>query len=159
MNRVLRAVTAMAAIFCLLLTGCGEKAPAAVSAYDPAATAEALRASDAFSGALEEIDKEMIPTYYGLDEGSIQDAVAYGSLSAGAEEIVVLVLKDEDSAKAAVEALKARVEAQKQALKDYQPEEVAKLDGAIVDQRGNSALLVVAADASAAQAVLDGLGK
>ena len=159
MNRVLSAVTSMAAVFCLLLSGCGEKAPAAAAAYDPAATAEALMASNAFSGALEEIDQEMIPAYYGLDEGTIQEAVAYGSLSAGAEEIVVLVLKDEEGTKAAVEALKARVESQKQALKDYQPEEVAKLDGAIVDQRGNSALLVVAADASAAQTVLDGLDK
>ena len=158
MNRVLSIVTSLGAIFCLLLSGCGEKAPA-VSAYDPAATAEALLASQAFSGALEEIDKEMLPTYYGLDESTIQDGVAYGSLSAGAEEIVVLTLKDEEGAKAAVEALKGRVETQKQALKDYQPEEVAKLDGAIVDQRGNSALLVVAADASAAQKVLDGLGQ
>lgn len=158
MNRVLSVVTSLGAIFCLLLSGCGEKAPAA-SAYDPAATAEALLNSQAFSGALEEIDKEMIPAYYGLDESTIQDGVAYGSLSAGAEEIVALTLKDEEGTKAAVEALKGRVETQKQALKDYQPEEVAKLDGAIVDQRGNSALLVVAADASAAQKVLDGLGQ
>ena len=159
MNRVLTAITSLGAICCLFLSACGEKAPAAPAAYDPSATAEALMASEAFSGALEEIDKEMIPAYYKLDESTIDDAVAYGSLSAGAEEIVVLTLKDEAGATAAVEALKARGETQKEALKDYQPQEVAKLDGAIVDQRGNSVILVVAADASAAQTVLDGLGK
>ena len=157
MNKVLTVITSLGAMLCLLLCSCGEEAPDAVSTYNPTATAEALLASKAFSGALEEIDKEMIPDYYGLDGSTIQEAVAYGSLSAGAEELVVLTLNDEQGAKAAVEALNKRVESQKQALKDYQPQEVAKLDGAIIDQRGNSALLVVAADADAAQTVLNGL--
>ena len=49
------------------------------------------------------------------------------------------------------------MEDQKAALKDYQPEEVAKLDDAIVDRQGSSVLLVVAADRDLAQAALNEL--
>lgn len=42
-------------------------------------------------------------------------------------------------------------------LESYQPDEVSKLDSAIVEQRGNSVLLAVAADAEKARAALDGL--
>ena len=42
-------------------------------------------------------------------------------------------------------------------LESYQPDEVSKLDSAIVEQRGNSVLLAVAADADAAQKALDAL--
>ena len=57
----------------------------------------------------------------------------------------------------ALSALEQRVADQKEALRSYQPEEVAKLDQAIVKQQGNSVLLVVAADQKAVQSVLDTL--
>ena len=83
--------------------------------------------------------------------------IVYTSLSAGAEEIAVLVLTDEDAAAAALDGLEARVADQKAVLESYQPDEVSKLDSAIVEQRGNSVLLAVAADAEKARAALDGL--
>ena len=59
----------------------------------------------------------------------------------------MLVLTDEDAAAAALDGLEARVADQKAVLESYQPDEVSKLDSAIVEQRGNSVLLAVAADA------------
>lgn len=156
MHKQIKALIALAAALCLLLSACGEKA---AQTYDPAATAGALMESEAFSDALEALDKDVVAAYYGLDEGTLSDCAVYTSLTAGAEEIAVLTLSSEDAAKTALEALRGHVEDQKAALKDYQPGEVSKLDGAILDQRGSSALLVVAADKEAAQAVLDGLGK
>ena len=143
----------LALVLALLISACGGDAKS--KDYDPAATAAALQESTAFSDALEALDKDVAAILYGLDEGSIQDCAVYTSLSAGAEEIAVLVLKDADAASAALDALKNRVEDQKTALKDYQPAEVSKLDHAIVKQQGNSVVLVVAADPDAAQAVLD----
>ena len=81
----------------------------------------------------------------------------YTSLTAGAEELAVLTLSGEEAAKTALSALEQRVADQKEALRSYQPEEVAKLDQAIVKQQGNSVLLVVAADQKAVQSVLDTL--
>ena len=43
------------------------------------------------------------------------------------------------------------------ALKDYQPEEVGKLDGAILDRQGTTVLLAVPASHDLAQAALDAL--
>ena len=57
----------------------------------------------------------------------------------------------------ALDGLEARVADQKAVLESYQPDEVSKLDSAIVEQRGNSVLLAVAADAEKARAALDGL--
>ena len=50
-----------------------------------------------------------------------------------------------------------RVEDQIAALKDYQPEEVGKLDGAILDRQGTTVLLAVPASHDLAQAALDAL--
>ena len=140
----------------MLLTACG--GGNAAKAYDPAATAQALLDSAAFSEPLEEMSLDLVcGPLYDIDAANVTGSAVYTSLTAGAEEIAVLTLKDEDAAKAALEALKTRVSDQTEALKDYQPDEVAKLDKAIVEQRGTSVLLVVAADAGAAQEILTGL--
>lgn len=140
-----------------LLTACGGGDTAA-KPYDPAATAQALLNSSAFSQPLESMSLELVcGPLYNIDANNVTDSAVYTSLTAGAEEIAVLTLKDEDTAKQALEALRDRVSDQTEALKDYQPDEVGKLDKAIVEQRGNSVLLVVANDADAAQDVLKNL--
>ncbi len=141
-----------------LLTACGGGGESAAKPYDPSSTAKALLDSSAFSEPLEAMSVDLVcGPLYDIDAANVTDSAVYTSLTAGAEEIAVLTLKDEDTAKTALEALKTRVSDQTEALKDYQPEEVAKLDKAIVEQKGNSVLLVVAADADAAQEVLNGL--
>ena len=111
----------------------------------------------AFSDALDTVDQDTAAALYGIDADTITGSAVYTSLSAGAEEIAVLVLTDEDAAAAALDGLEARVADQKAVLESYQPDEVSKLDSAIVEQRGNSVLLAVAADAEKARAALDGL--
>lgn len=140
---------------CLCLTACsgGDSA----QGYDPAATAQALLDSTAFSDSLDSLDKDTAAVLYGIDAATITDCAVYTSLSMGAEEIAVLTLTDEGAAQTAKAALDKRVSDQIAALKSYMPNEVDKLNHAIVEQKGNSALLVVAADAAAAQSVLDGL--
>lgn len=138
---------------CLCLAACGGGA----KGYDPAETAKALLDSAAFSDTLEELDKETAAALYGMDAASISDCAVYASLSMGAEEIAVLTLTDEAAAQTAKAALDKRVSDQIAALESYMPGEVDKLNHAIVEQTGSTALLVVAADAEAAQSVLDGL--
>ena len=60
-----------------------------------------------------------------------------------------------EAAEAARTALEARISDQRAAYESYIPEEVTKLDAAILDIRGSSVLLVVAADIEAAEAALD----
>ena len=140
---------------CLALAACGSGDSKA--GVDPAKTAQALLDSGAFSDALDTVDQDTAAALYGIDADTITGSAVYTSLSAGAEEIAVLVLTDEDAAAAALDGLEARVADQKAVLESYQPDEVSKLDSAIVEQRGNSVLLAVAADAEKARAALDGL--
>ena len=156
MKQLFHIVPAVLAL-CLTLAACGG-GNEETAAFDPAVTAQSLLDSGAFSDALEEVDTSVAATLYGVDEADIADGVVYMSLSAGAEEIAVLVLSDADAAAAAMEGLEAHVADQRAALESYQPDEVSKLDGAILQQKGNSVLLAVCADPAAAKAVLEELG-
>ena len=156
MKQLFHIVPAVLAL-CLTLSACGGGNEEAV-AFDPAVTAQSLLDSGAFSDALEEVGTSVAATLYGVDEADIADGAVYMSLSAGAEEIAVLVLSDADAAAAAMEGLEAHVADQRAALESYQPDEVSKLDGAILQQKGSSVLLAVCADPEAAKAVLAELG-
>lgn len=149
-----RLVPGMLAL-CLCLSACGGGGSA--KSYDPAATAKALLESDAFTDTLDTLDKDTAAAMYGIDAATITDCAVYASLSMGAEEIAVLTLTDEAAAQAAKTALEKRVDDQITALKSYMPDEVSKLEHAIVEQSGNTALLVVAADADKAQSTLNSL--
>ena len=153
-NLLIRLLPGVLAL-CLTLSACGGGQSA--QSYDPTATAKALLDSDAFSDTLDSLDKDTAAQMYGIDAATITDCAVYTSLSMGAEEIAVLTLTDEDAAKTAKAALDKRVSDQTAALESYMPGEVDKLNHAIVEQSGNTALLVVAADADAARSVLDGL--
>ena len=126
----------------------------------PLANGDTIHLSDIanVSDTLEEVDLSVAATLYGVEEADISDGTVYMSLSAGAEEIAVLVLADADAAAAALEGLEAHVADQRAALENYQPDEVSKLDGAILQQKGSSVLLAVCADPEAAKAVLGELG-
>ena len=136
----------------LILSACGSPQTGA-KVFDPATTAQALLDSSAFSEALEPLDATLI--YDQLDGDALTGSAVYASTGATAEEIAVLSLTDEDAAKAALAVLQGRVDSQKEVLRDYQPNEISKLDKAILERRGSTVLLVVAADADAAQKALD----
>ena len=157
MKTMLPRLIPAALALCLTLTACGGGG-AAQTEFDPDAAAQALLDSGAFTETLEEVDDSVAAVLYGVDTEKLTDCAAYTSLSAGAEEIAVLVMADADSAAAALEGLEKRVADQRAALESYQPDQVAKLDGAILEQRGSSVLLAVAADADAAKAAVDALG-
>ena len=159
MKTMLMRLIPAALTLCLTLTACGGDSgdSQAAGAFDPATAAQALLDSGAFTDTLEAVDAEVAATLYGVDAADITDCSVYTSLSAGAEEIAVLVMADETSATAAMDGLEKRVADQKAALESYQPDEVAKLDSAILEQRGSSVLLAVCADADAARAAIDGL--
>ena len=159
MRQILTRLIPAALILCLTLTACSGKDDGGSGGYDPAATAQALLDSGAFTDTLEAVDKDTAAILYGVDAESIVDCACYTSLSAGAEEIAVLSMKDADAAKTAMEGLEARVADQKAVLESYQPDEVTKLDKAILTQSGNTVVLIVAADGDKAQSTLDGLAQ
>ena len=139
-------------ILLLLLCACGGDGGGKTAEFDPAATANALLASEAFSESLVSIDQDIACMLYGIDEDTVTGSAVYGSTGATAEEIAVFAFADADGAAAGKAALETRISEQKIALESYQPAELVKLDAALIEQRGNSVLMVVAADQEAAKA-------
>ena len=81
------------------------------------------------------MDQATACTLYGIDEATVESCKVY--------------MGNTDGAEAALKALGYRLEDQKEAAAgyaDYLKDELSKLDGARTEQRGNSVLLIVAAD-------------
>jgi hypothetical protein len=137
----------------LLLTGCGKDS---AESFDPAGTCQALLDSGAFSENLEPLETDLIPLLFGLtgDESQYQGSVAYFSTGATTETAAVLCTATADQAAAVEQALSAWVDSQTEAVRNYQPAEVDKLEHAILETRGSTVLLVVAADWDKAAAAI-----
>ena len=67
----------------------------------------------------------------------------------------MLVFAGEEQAEAALSALKDYIQGQITSNQDYRPEEIPKLEAALVDRRGNTVLLAVASDQEAVQSALE----
>ncbi len=127
----------------LSLAACGGEKK---ESFDPAGDAKVLLdAAGVFGEALTEIDRATACALYGIEESSVTGSAVYGSTSS-AEELAIFTFSEEDAAQAAAEQLGLRVEDRQDELRDYLPNELPKLEKAVIEVRGASVLLVVAAD-------------
>ena len=90
----------------------------------------------------------------GLSPESMTAAQVFRSTGATCEELVLLSLADEASAKTAAEALTLYITYQIQTNADYRPAELPKLEQHVLEQRGNTVLLMVANHPQAAHELL-----
>lgn len=142
----------ISAVLALSLTACGS----GEKAFDPAADAKALlETAGVFSETLTEIDRSTACALYGIDENTVTGSAIYGA-TGSAEELAIFTLSDETAAQTAAKQLGYRVEDRKEELTDYMPAELPKLDKAVVETRGNSVLLVIAADYAGVDELLKG---
>ncbi len=140
------------AALCLSLSACGGK----TAEFSPAKDAAALlNAEGAFATALTQIDQATACALYGIDEAAVTASAVYASPSS-AEELAVFSLNSDEAANAAQTALGYRVEDRMEELEDYMPGEMEKLKSAVVEKRGNSVLLVIAADYGPVNDFLEG---
>lgn len=137
---------------CLSLTACGEKEAVFSPTQDAAAL---LDAPGVFSSPLTQIDQSTACALYGIDESTVTECAVYGSTS-GAEELAVFTFSSEEDAQTAQIQLQYRVEDRMEELRDYLPQELPKLEQALVQVRGASVLLVVASDYGPVNDFLEG---
>ena len=142
MKKFLGAALTLALLLSLAACGGKEEEIAPFSPTD----ASALLESGAFSEVLESIDTDIACALYGIDETTVTGAAVYGSTGTTAEELAILTFTDEEAAQAALTLLGYRVADRKDAMADYIPGEVPKLEEAVLEQRENTVLLVVASD-------------
>lgn len=133
-------------MLCLLLAallgGCSaEKAPVPYTVDQ----AQALLDAGAFDGAMEPVDAFIVSMLYGIDEESIRECACWLALdtSVSADELAVLVLADEEAAAAAEAACRERVDSQIESCALYCPDQVPRLEDAVILRRENTVLLAV----------------
>lgn len=143
----------LSGVLILSLTACGSKAPAA---FDPAKDAQALLdEAGVFVETLEPVDQATACALYGIDEATVTGSAVYMANATSAEEVAIFTLNSEEAAQAAAKQLGYRVDDRAEELKSYLPDEAPKLDGAVVETRGSSVLLLVCSDYAAAKKVLE----
>lgn len=160
---------ALGVLFCLVLAACGGgESPE----LEPETAAALASEPGVFSETLERLDTVIAVRQYALEDYLSEDAqapaeptgqygggapriVAYRSTGATAEEVAVIAFPSEDQAKAYEAWAPEYLAEQKEANVDYRPQEMPKLDGAVLRRQGKSVLILVAADYQAAQAVLE----
>ncbi|MBQ8970396.1 MAG: DUF4358 domain-containing protein [Lachnospiraceae bacterium] len=124
---------------------------------DITSIAERLLNDITYEDELSEVDLETAGMFLSFGEASIENAAIYESSGATAEEIIALQCASEADAKKAEEALKQRVEEQKEAFEDYVPKELTKLSEAVIVTKGTVVVLSVSDSPSEAKAILEEL--
>lgn len=144
----------LAAVLMLALcAGCGAKEPEKEPAFPATETVQTLLESGAFSEKLEELEPLLLFPLAG-DAELYEGSVLYYSTGATAEAAAVIAVRDAEQVDETEAALRTWLDGQIEAERDYRPAEAAKLENAILEARGNSVLLVVAADYEKAQAAI-----
>lgn len=153
MKRILPVLAALL-ILALLMTACAgsaEKKPL------PAAEdlAKTLLDAGIFADELETVDPDIAALLYGFTEEDGVDLYCWLSASGGtAEEFTLFLCRDDAALAVARKSAEARLENQKRTYESYAPDEVPKLEGAVVRVRDNILVLCVAADPEKAAKLL-----
>lgn len=151
----MKKIISLTLVLCLVLCalcGCGEKKTVDFSLED---CSRALLDSEVFSDLLSPITTETAAMLYGFDAALVTEAQVFCSTGATAEELAIFKAVDEAAAKTIKAAVEARIESQKESYESYVPEEVPKLEKALVLTGGLYVVYVTANTPDAAEKILD----
>ena len=127
------------------------------AAVDVTKVADRLLNEIKYDDKLAEAEKESLDVIYpGLPKDKIKAMKIYVSSSGGtSEEIAAFEANDEETAKEIETKLKERVETQKTSFKNYVPEELKRLENALVIRKGNYVYLSVSGDPDKAKSIIE----
>ena len=149
--------SALALILALLvmMCACGASDPAgsslSVNVHDVAA---AIVATDAFTDVTTENTNGQALSVYQLDEDSVSDYSVYFSSMATPEEIAIFEVSSPEQASTVLDACKARQSSQVQSYESYAPDQVDKLNNAIIENVGDYVLYIVSKNPDTVKKVL-----
>ena len=148
MKRILSAV--LAALLILTLVACGDTAGKTV---DVQALADALKSGVAFEGSMSAVSGDELAFSLSAMPANYK-AAAYRAEGITSEEIIAVQCDSKDDAALVKSALETHLAELKDQASKYQPEEVARLDGAILTVSGTCVVLCVTADTDTANAII-----
>ena len=152
MKKFLALVLIMAAA--AALAACGGNGG---SQMDAQALANELMDKVGFVDELNLISHEMVSKLYGI--ANAQEAYVYMGSGATAEEVAVFKFADEQSAKDGLAKAQQRIASQKDSFANYIPEEVARLDNAVIKQSGEYLAVCVSEGSAASDIISQYMGK
>lgn len=131
----------MVLISLCLLWGCSNQESVVI---DLASLGKQMQEEIAFDDELNLLSTDMIPALYGIDNAV--EAYVYMGSQATAEEIALFKFANAEDTSAGKATLEDHLEKQKQDYANYIPEEVARIEKAVLRQEGNYVLLCVSYD-------------
>lgn len=131
------------------LSGCKKGASKEI---DINTVADNLLNNITYEDELSQVDYDMV---YEMDDIQINESVVYVSSGATAEEIAAFSCTTEDDAKKVQTVLENRVEEQKESFQNYFPEELVKLDKAVIIKEGKSVVLSISNDEQKAEDIIN----
>lgn len=147
------AVLLVAVMLTCMMTACGGEEKVHDFAVED--LAKALRENIEYEDELTQSRDAVFYMIYGVDESLVKSQCSYFSTNATTEEISVVECVDKDAAETVKKAFEERVESQKKTFESYAPQEVDRLDGALITVMGNYAVLCVTSDVDRAMYVID----
>ncbi len=148
----MRKMTVIAAVFAaLVLAACGGKK----ADFDVASLGNDLATKISYEDELAPMDLDFAGMFLNLSDVNVTKAAIYEGSGGTAEEIIVFECASEDDAKKAEQVLKTRVSEQIESFTDYVPEELTKLNAAVVKVSGKYAVLSVSGSPDEAKKIIE----
>ncbi len=107
-----------------------------------------------FEDTLDSIDSDMIPLAYDIDKSYLIDYVAYSGTGATAEEICVFNVHNIEEQMKIYDILLERIEKKRYSYSNYMPNEVSKIDNAVLIAKNNFVVLCISNDDLKARQVI-----
>lgn len=153
MKRIAASATAILMAL-TLFSGCSQTGSKTITAPTDE-VAQKLMDSLSFEYPLNQLPEDAANRLYKLDGEILEEQAVYvGTGGALADEVSVWRVKDEKDAKTVQEAAEKRVENQKASFQDYVPEEMPKLEKAVIQVDGDTIILCVSSDPEKAKEVI-----
>lgn len=143
MKKVFKHLLILLALLTLLLCSCSRQTQ---TANVPVSDISAKLLSDlAWVDNMRQLEDSVIEKFYNFDTSKIDSLEVYISDSGStAEEIAIVKLSDSSGKNGVYEAMEKRIEKQKKQFENYMPEEMYKLENALITEQGDYILLVIA---------------
>ena len=124
---------------------------------EPADALAQLKDEITFTDQMTDMDSESTCRFYDVDTGLVNDSSAYVGSGATAESMAVFEAVDADAAGSIADALRTFTDGWIDGYSDYKPEEVPKLESAVLEQNGVYVVFCVSADNTAAKTAVQDL--
>ena len=124
---------------------------------EPADALAQLKDEITFTDQMTDMDSESTCRFYDVDTGLVNDSSAYVGSGATAESMAVFEAVDADAAGSIADALQTFTDGWIDGYSDYKPEEVPKLESAVLEQNGVYVVFCVSADNTTAKTAVQDL--